>query len=91
MSGFLKNNKNFKPYKVKNQLLAEPTYTLHTPLKKKFPRTPWLAGCIDHIWQIDLVDLKKIKYENSHFEYILTCIDIFSKKAWAYPIKKNGI
>ena len=48
-----------------------------------------MTGGIDHIWQIDLVDMKKFKYVNSHYEYILTCIDIFSKKAWAYPIKKK--
>ena len=89
LTGFLKNNKVFKSNLVKNELLKQNSYTLHPPLKKKFPRTKWFSGGIDHIWQVDLVDLKKFKYENSHFEYILTCIDIFSKKAWVYPIKKK--
>lgn len=89
LTGFLKNNKGLKKAEVKKQLLGQETYTLHTPLRKKFPRTQWLTSGIDHIWQIDLVDLKKFKYENSHYEYILTCIDIFSKKAWVYPIKKK--
>ena len=89
ISGFLKNNKKLKKDQVKKKLLAEEAYTLHTPIRKKFPRTQWLSGGIDHIWQVDLVDLKKFKYVNSHYEYILTCIDIFSKKALAYPIKKK--
>lgn len=89
LSGFVKNNKKFKKKQVKKSLLTSPTYTLHTPIKKQFRRTKWMSGGIDDIWQVDLIDVRKIKYQNSHFEYILTCIDIFSKKAWAYPIKKK--
>jgi hypothetical protein len=89
LSGFLKNNKNIKKKHVVDSLLREDSFTLHTPLKKNFPRTQWLSNGIDHIWQIDLVDMKKLKYVNSHNEYILTVIDVFSKKAWAQPIKKK--
>lgn len=89
LSGFIKNNKKLKVKNIKNSLLTSPTYTLHTPAKHKFPRTKWIAGGIDDIWQVDLIDLRKIKYQNSHYEYILTCIDVFSKKAWAIPIKNK--
>ena len=49
-----------------------------------------MSGGIDQIWQVDLIDMRKFKYQNSHYEYILTCIDIFSKYAWAVPIKKKS-
>ena len=89
LSGFVKNNKKFKLENVKKKLLESPTYTLHTPVKHKFSRTKWMSGGIDQIWQADLIDMKKYKYQNRQFEYILTCIDIFSKKAWAIAIKKK--
>lgn len=89
LSGFLKNNKKQKFNHVKKTLLTSPTYTLHTPAKHNFPRTKWMSGGIDQIWQVDLIDMRKFKYQNSHYEYVLTCIDIFSKKAWAIPIKKK--
>ncbi len=89
LSGFLKNNKKLKLKNVKKTLLTQPTYTLHTPARHSFPRTKWISGGIDQIWQVDLIDMRKFKFQNSHFEYVLTCIDVFSKKAWAVPIKKK--
>lgn len=67
-----------------------PTYTLHTPARNKFLRTKWMSGGIDQIWQVDLIDMRTFKYQNSHYEYILTYIDIISKYAWAVPIKKKS-
>jgi len=89
LSGFLKNNKKLKLKNEKKTLLTQPTYTLHTPARHSFPRTKWISGGIDQIWQVDLIDMRKFKFQNSHFEYVLTCIDVFSKKAWAVPIKKK--
>ena len=37
----------------------------------------------------DLVDMQKNKSQNKNFNYILTVIDIFSKFAWAIPIKNK--
>ena len=34
--------------------------------------------------------MQKFKYVNSHFNYILCVIDVFSKFAWARAIKKKG-
>ena len=38
---------------------------------------------------MDLCDVQKLMYVNSHFRYILTVIDIFSKFAWAIPLKNK--
>ena len=89
LSSFQKNNKNFKLKDIKSALLKEKSYTLHKSQRHKFKRTKWLTSGIDDQWQIDLVDLKKLKFENSHYEYLMTCIDVFSKKGWAIPIKKK--
>ena len=89
LSSFQKNNKNFKLKNVTSALLKEKSYTLHKSQRHKFKRTKWLTSAIDDQWQIDLVDLKKLKFENSHYEYLMTCIDVFSKKGRAIPIKKK--
>lgn len=38
---------------------------------------------------VDLVDMQRMEYDG--YNYILTCIDMFSKKAWVEPLKgKSG-
>jgi hypothetical protein len=72
-------------------LQTQNTYTLHKPVRKKFKRNKVIVAGIDHLWQIDLVDLKKFAYQNNRNRYIITCIDAFSKYAWAIPVKKKDM
>jgi len=44
---------------------------------------------IDDNWQIDLVEMHKFAKFNKGFNYILTCIDIFSKRGYAVPVKNK--
>jgi hypothetical protein len=44
---------------------------------------------IDDTWQIDLVEMHKFARENKGFNYILTGIDVFSKFAFAVPVKNK--
>ena len=64
-------------------------YTLHKPQRKRFQRRRFIVAGIDSQWQIDLVDLQKLKKENEGERYLFTCIDVFSKFAWALPIKNK--
>ena len=76
---------------VKNWLKGELTYTLHKPARRRFTRNPIIVSNIDEQWQADLVDMQAFSKHNNGFKYILTVIDIFSKYAWALPIKdKSG-
>ena len=46
---------------------------------------------IDETWQADLVEMIPYFKINKGFRYLLTVIDIFSKYAWAVPVRsKNG-
>ena len=38
---------------------------------------------------MDLVDIQEYEKDNDGFTYLLTCIDVFSKYAWAVPIKNK--
>jgi len=40
-------------------------------------------------WQMDLVDMQKLSKWNKGFKYLLTVIDVLSKRAWAEPIKNK--
>ena len=40
----------------------------------------------------DLVEMQKFAKLNKGYQYLLTCIDIFSKYGWVIPLKdKRGI
>ena len=45
---------------------------------------------IDDIWSIDLVDMTNVKYLNRQYTFILTVIDLFSRYAWAVPLKNKS-
>ena len=83
-------NKKFNKT-IKQTLEATDSYTLHKPTRKtKIYRRTYSKG-IGDIFQIDLVDIHKHVSENDGFRYIVTIIDIFSKKAWAFKSKtKSG-
>ncbi|PIK52383.1 hypothetical protein BSL78_10695 [Apostichopus japonicus] len=76
---------------IKEWLSSRDTYTLHKPSRKKFRRNRVIVSGIDSQWQADLVDVSSFAKHNKGSRYILTCIDIFSKFAWARPLQtKTG-
>ena len=44
---------------------------------------------IADLYQIDLVDLSSLSPFNDGMRYLLTCIDVFSKRAWAIPLRSK--
>ena len=44
----------------------------------------------DEIWLADLIDVEAFSSFNKGFKYILAVIDVFSKYAWAVPIKDKS-
>ena len=77
--------------KVKKWLKAQPTYTLHRQASKKYPTRKYIVHDIDEQWQADLADVQLLAHQNKGYRYILTVIDIFSRFAWARPLKtKRG-
>jgi hypothetical protein len=44
---------------------------------------------IDEQYQADLADMSNISRFNTGFRYILIVIDIFSRYAWAIPVKNK--
>ena len=91
ISGFRKNNPEFKNKHITPYLQGAPTYTYHKQYVRKFPRNKFYAEKIDHMWQIDLIDLSNIrnKFYSQNYSFALTCIDAFSRYAWVEPMKNK--
>ena len=73
-------------------LSKQDAYTLHKPVRFNFKRRRVFTKGIDDLWQADLVDLSSLARYNDSYRYILTCIDVFSKRTHAIPLKnKSGV
>ena len=75
---------------IKNYLADQASYSLHKPARKRFKRNPTVVKGIDTQWQADLADMQGIAKSNDGVKYLLTVIDVFSKFAWAIPVKNKG-
>ena len=62
---------------------------LNKPVINKFERKKVIVNHIDEIHSCDLVDMVKYSKVNRGYKYIFTNIDIFSKYAFAFPIKSK--
>jgi transposase InsO family protein len=75
---------------IEKYLVNQASYSLHKQARKNFERNPTVVRGIDQQWQADLADMQSISKENDGVKYLLTVIDVFSKYAWAIPIKNKG-
>ena len=76
--------------KIQSWLSSQDTYTLHKPVRHHFTRGKIIVNGIDDQWQADLADMHHLAPRNKGYKYILTCIDILSKYAWAVLIKDKS-
>ena len=65
------------------------TYTMHKSARKNFRREQIYTNSIDYLWEIDLVDVSRLKEDNDGYTFLLVCIDTFSKYVWIRPLKKK--
>lgn len=77
---------------ARNWLKSSDAYTLHKPVRHKFPRRKTYSKGIGDLLQADLVEMQPLARYNDGHRYLLTAIDVFSKKAFAVPLKdKRGV
>ena len=71
----------------KNKIAAK---ELHTAIRKGARRKVYV-GHIDEIHAVDLIEMEPtIGKQHKKYKYILTCIDVFSKYAWAIPLQNKS-
>lgn len=71
---------------VQGWLREQDAYTLHKPIRKKFLRRKTFSKGINDMFQSDLCDMIKLSRYNDNMKYILTCICVYSKFAWAVAL-----
>lgn len=76
--------------KVKTWLSSQLAYSLHKPMKKKFPTRSYQTSGLNDLWQMDLMEMIPYAKINKGYKYILTCIDVFSRYVRALPIKSKS-
>ena len=58
--------------------------------RKSYPTNKTDVHHIDHIWSLDILDLKDYGPENNRgYRYVLVIIDNFSKFGWTIPLKNK--
>lgn len=78
---------NFSRNEVVDWLKSQDAYTLHRPVRRKFPRLHYNVTNIDDLWEADLIDLRNLKTYNGGYSYLLVVIDVLSKFGWVEPLR----
>ena len=78
-----------KTIEKQQQQLAKEVFS---PQITKFKRQRIIPLYKDETWLADLIDKSSLSKYNNNYKFILTVIDIFTKYAWAIPLKnKSGL
>jgi len=86
-----KIKKQKTPTQIKEWLEAQDAYTLHRPLRKRFPRNPYTVNNINDVWELDILDLSSLKNFNNNYRHLLQVIDVFLKYLHSVPLRtKTG-
>lgn len=75
---------------IKKYLSGIDAYTIHKPRRLKFDRRKTYSKGIGDLFQADLADVSSLASSNDGHRFILVCIDVFSKRAWAIPIRSKS-
>lgn len=67
-------------------LEGQDVHTLHTFVRRRFPRRNCNFFYPHDVWGGDLVDLSLLKTYNFTYTYLLVIIHVLSKYAWVKPI-----
>lgn len=73
---------------VKNWLKSQRTSQTYKPLRHKYQRNPIVSKDIDHIWNIDLVEVMQPDV-NDNVRNLLCVIDNLSKFAWVRKLQNK--
>ena len=76
--------------RVQDWLAAQDAYTLHKTARKTYARNRVFAPRPLYQFQADLCDMRALSKDNDRFKFLLTVIDVFSKKAYARALKNKS-
>lgn len=88
LTTFIKTLPRKKRTKAEQWLTQQEPFSLHRPVRKKFLRRKVTAP-FERQLQTDLIDLAHIAKDNDGYRYLLTAIDVFSRKAFVEILKRK--
>ena len=83
--------KSKKTLGLGNFTMEDLSQELNKPTINKFERQKVIINSINEIHSSDLVDMTQYSKINKGYKYIFTNIDVFSKMAYAFPLKSKKI
>lgn len=89
-AGASRLKKKFPKKNVKKWLSGQLAYSLHKPMVRKFPTRKYKTSGPNEMWQMDLMEMIPYSKVNAGQKYILTCIDAYSRFAYAEPVKAKN-
>lgn len=84
-----KTEKSVRLAHVVEYLHRQDAYTIHKPLRRRFPRNKVVPIWLHTDWACDLVDVASIARHNDGHTFILTVKDMLSRYCWAQPLKNK--
>ena len=75
---------------IKDFLNSKPAYITHKEVKKLKYVNPTFKYFKRYQFQMDLIDIRNVSKDNHGFNYILCCIDIWSRKGYARILKTKS-
>ena len=75
---------------VQRWLSEQDAYNLHKPVRRRYKHRCVVVGGPNQQWKADLVDVSRLKKTNDGTSFLLTVIDVFSKRAWCIPLKNKS-
>jgi hypothetical protein len=80
---------NIRRSDVQDFLQKQSNYQLTKP-SVYHTNKPIVANAVNDLWCIDLIDMNYVLQHNKNFRYILTCVDVFSRRVWLRAIKHKA-
>lgn len=77
-------------HRVKEWMKGNSSYTKHRPARRRFPTNKVIVKGVDDTWQMDLMDLCSYSANNRGYNWVLVCIDVFSKFVWIKLLKTKA-
>ena len=81
------NGHKLSRYKIEKWLLQQEDFSVHKRPSRRFKRKRVISPYPGYMIDADTAFYVQYANKNDGYKYILFCIDVFSRFAWAFPLK----
>ena len=72
---------------LKEWLRAQDSYTSYFPIRRKFKRPRTISPAVNYVWGSDVAFMLPFAEHNDGYAYFMVFVDVFSRFAYAAPLK----